>query len=219
MSKIKLFTYSRIPVYADWTLLLLFAGPALLFGNSIAVATKVGMFIAIFACVTLHEFGHALAGRAVGAYCSEINLSFFGGIATIATSRSSEFFTTLWGPATTACIAIVAQIAHLVWPHPVFEFLMIANLIFLLFNLLPAWPMDGGRLLRSTLAYIMPYEVATQIATIIARVLAVAMFIVSVMMFMPVLAFISVMIFLAARQENLQVNAASISPTSGRIEI
>lgn len=139
-----------------------------------------------FVCVVLHELGHSLTARRYGVRVPRILLLPIGGMAEmeqIPRRPSAEFLITLAGPAVN--FAIVALLLPFGWryllglePMPDFSAaelvtqLLWANLIMGIFNLLPVYPMDGGRILRSILALWLPYMNATWWAVSITRVLA-----------------------------------------------
>lgn len=144
--------------------------------------------LALFACVTLHELGHALAARCFGVRVPRILLLPIGGMAEmdrIPRRPRDEIIIALAGPAVNYLIIGVLMIfvrfpAN--WSPLYFSInleelgrhLVLVNLIMGVFNLLPAFPMDGGRVLRAVLASRMPYLKATRIAVGIGKVIALA---------------------------------------------
>ena len=120
-------------------------------------------YLAAFACVTLHEYGHALAARKYGIGTDSITLYPIGGIARLADiprDPKQEIVIALAGPAINVVLAMVLFPLAAVFGNalPVFAgtgffpALLIANLGLVLFNMIPAFPMDGGRVLRAFLA-------------------------------------------------------------------
>jgi Zn-dependent protease/CBS domain-containing protein len=118
--------------------------------------------LAFFACIVLHELGHALVARSRGMPIKGITLFLFGGVAELGDeppSAGTEFVMAIAGPAVSAVLAalfwIVAVFAYQFgWPHQVvivLGYLATINLVVLLFNMVPAFPLDGGRVLRSIL--------------------------------------------------------------------
>jgi stage IV sporulation protein FB len=133
------------------------------------------MFL-VYTCVILHEFGHALAARALGVYVSEIFLLPVGGMALLGRlprAPLAELLIVAAGPLVNFVLAglALALLGH--WPDNL-GFLFVANLSLGLFNLIPAFPMDGGRLLRAGLAYYYNYLRATWLAMMIGRAFALA---------------------------------------------
>ncbi|HEX5442613.1 MAG TPA: site-2 protease family protein [Pirellulales bacterium] len=118
--------------------------------------------LAFFGCILLHEFGHAVVARARGMSIGGITLFLFGGVAELhdePDSPSTEFLMAIAGPVVSAVLAMGLWLAavigfQLAWPHPlviVIGYLAVINGVVLLFNLVPAFPLDGGRVLRSIL--------------------------------------------------------------------
>ncbi len=118
--------------------------------------------VAFFACIVLHELGHAIAGRSQAMSIRGITLFLFGGVAEIGDeppSARAEFIMAIAGPlvsvvlgAIAALLSWVGYLAH--WPAAVvlvLGYLAFINLLVLCFNLVPAFPLDGGRVLRSIL--------------------------------------------------------------------
>jgi Zn-dependent protease/CBS domain-containing protein len=121
-----------------------------------------GTALAYFACIVLHELGHATVGRAVGMPINGITLFLFGGVAELGEeprSASSEFLMAIAGPLVTVVLAILFLLLtefgkQAGWPLAalvVFHWLFLINAIVLIFNLIPAFPLDGGRVLRAIL--------------------------------------------------------------------
>src|SRR5262245_5986314 len=195
----KIGTAFGIGIYVHWTFLLLPAclivtglgavhGPVLLF-----VLALVG---AVFGCVVLHELGHALAARRFGIATRDITLYPIGGVARLERMSEKpweEFWIAVAGPAVNLLIAgllgfflTFSRAVHQVVPLPPLglEFLtmlMFLNLGLVAFNLVPAFPMDGGRVLRALLALRLGQLRATQIAVNIGMVLAVLMGVVGIL--------------------------------------
>ena len=130
---------------------------------------------AVFGCILLHEMGHALAARRYGIGTRSITLLLFGGLAAlerIPSSPRKELVVALAGPAVNVVIALM------LWPIVYFTegwgaTLLAINVMLVLFNLLPAFPMDGGRVLRAALASRMDHLRATRIAVTVGRAIAV----------------------------------------------
>jgi Zn-dependent protease/CBS domain-containing protein len=121
-----------------------------------------GAALAFFACILLHELGHALVARQVGIPIRGITLFLFGGVAEMEDeppSASSEFLMAIAGPAVSAVLAAMLWLlSGLAGPATVafpLRYLAGINLAVLIFNLVPALPLDGGRVLRSVLWAIM----------------------------------------------------------------
>ena len=144
--------------------------------NAGAVAGNIGFLLALFLCVLLHEFGHALAARRYGIPTKDITLLPIGGVARLErmpTDPQQELVVALAGPAVNVVIALALLPIIAVSELPFFERLFSANLFLVAFNLIPAFPMDGGRVLRAGLALKMNYAGATRTAATIGQGFAV----------------------------------------------
>ncbi|MBE9513346.1 MAG: site-2 protease family protein [Chloroflexi bacterium] len=132
-----------------------------------------------FASVVAHELAHSLVGRANGIPVTSITLFIFGGVAVMsreATRPGAEFKMAAAGP---ACSAVIGGVCFLVWffnlgmPPPIVDmvwWLMFMNLALAVFNLIPGFPLDGGRLFRATLWHFTgDFRRSTRIATRVGR--------------------------------------------------
>jgi Zn-dependent protease len=180
--------------------------------------------LALFACVLLHEFGHAFAARGFGIATPDITLLPFGGVARlnrIPDTPWQELVVAIAGPLVNVVIAAVLifvihtsagleQLEYLESPRvELLAKLTTVNVMLVLFNLIPAFPMDGGRVLRALLAMAMPYARATQIAAWIGQGLAVV-FAIFGFLGNPMLIFIAFFIFVGARQEAAMARAKEV---------
>ncbi|NJN77698.1 MAG: hypothetical protein HC803_04680 [Saprospiraceae bacterium] len=158
--------------------------------ETVNIVWELGLVLALFFCVLLHEFGHALSARRYGVETLDIILSVIGGVARLTKLPEKpwqEFVVAAAGPAVNVVIAIV--IGGLLWltgnfdlPYsPVIDsrnflpILAFANIALVVFNLVPAFPMDGGRMLRAGLAVKLSRVRATFIAMIIGQILSVGL--------------------------------------------
>jgi Zn-dependent protease/CBS domain-containing protein len=144
--------------------------------------------VLLFVCVALHELGHSYVARAHGIGIKSITLYLFGGVAAIEDMPKNpklELQMALAGPAISGILSLVALLLYyeslslLGIRHPLtilLSTLAIVNLTLLIFNLLPAFPMDGGRVLRAWLATRMSYVAATSIAASVGKIFAAFMF-------------------------------------------
>ncbi len=145
------------------------------------------MVCSIFVCIALHELGHSVIAQQLGVHVKSITLLPIGGIAALKSIPENpwhEIAITLAGPMVNAAIvAVLLPVTGLPsglflreMPHDVaglLQAMMKVNLGLFLFNLIPAFPMDGGRLLRAMLALVISYRRATQIAATVGQGLAV----------------------------------------------
>lgn len=144
----------------------------------LGLASAVGLFVG----VVLHELGHVLIARLYGVQAEEITLWFLGGVAQfrdLPRGRGAEAIVAVAGPVTSFAIAVLAGTALGATESPFLRFLWsylaIANGGLALFNLLPALPLDGGRILRSLIALATDRLSATRIAVAVSRAVAVAL--------------------------------------------
>lgn len=183
----------------------------------------------LFFCVLLHEFGHVFAARRYGVKTPDITLWPFGGIASlerIPDKPWQEFVVAIAGPLVNVAIA-AALIAYLGFTSVDVQSLariedpktsMIvklagANIFLVLFNLIPAFPMDGGRVLRALLWMVMGFGPATRIATLVGQVAAVGLGLWGLLSGNLFLALIAVFVFLGAGQERADEQARVVLGT------
>jgi Zn-dependent protease len=133
--------------------------------------------LAFFACIVLHELGHALVARAVGIPIRGITLFLFGGVAEMEDeppSAGREFLMAIAGPAVSAVLAVAFWLVSQQVDAPAvafpLQYLALINLTVLIFNLVPAFPLDGGRVFRSVLwAALGDLRRATYVASLFGR--------------------------------------------------
>ena len=198
------------------TFLLLIAWLAFVFyqtGGSSAAAGGVIFILLLFLCVVLHEFGHAFAAKAFGINTPDITLLPIGGVARLERmpeEPKQELIIAIAGPAVNVVIAAllfllngsrpILSSAAAMQSGDAISQLLIINILLLLFNLLPAFPMDGGRILRALLATRMSYARATQIAATIGQGFA-FLFGFYGLLHNPFLIFIALFVYIGATQE------------------
>lgn len=205
-----------VRVHATFFLLLAWFGFAYYeAGGAAAAASGLAFILLLFTCVVLHEFGHALAARAYGINTPDITLLPIGGVARLDRLPDKpwqEFVVALAGPAVNVVIALAlflvlgrflnaADMASLDdGAGNLLGKVLAINVILVVFNLVPAFPMDGGRVLRALLAMRLRYGQATRIAATIGQGVAV-LFAVLGLFGNPMLLFIAVFVFFGAQQE------------------
>ncbi len=231
-SSLKLGEYFGIGVYLHWTFFIipaLVAFSAIGSGGGLAVAAASVLFVlSIFACVVLHEYGHALMARRYGIETRDITLYPIGGVARLErmpTRPSQELAVALAGPAVNVAIAFmllagIGVAANLGWIQPdffssnsFFINLMWVNVALVVFNMLPAFPMDGGRVLRSILAMNMSYLRASEIATGVGQFMALLLGVVGVFWSWNLI-LIAVFVYFAAAAELAQTRLNARLPRS-----
>ena len=215
----KLGRFLGIDVFVHFTFVLLlgFIGIAhWVAGQSLAAALSgVLFFSCLFACVLLHEYGHALMARRFGIGTQDITLLPIGGVARLERMPDKpvqELWVALAGP--TVNVVIVGLLG--IWltvtgtwqpldslgitEGSLVERILVANVFLVLFNMLPAFPMDGGRVVRALLAMRLEYSRATQIAANLGKGMAVV-FILFGLIGNPILLLIALFVWIGASQE------------------
>lgn len=250
MGSLKIGTFWGIPVFLHWSFALIFllAGYQGFTSGSgdplLTTAWLSGLFLAVFVCVLLHEYGHALAARRYGVHTRDIILTPIGGIARLEAMPKTpwqEFVVAIAGPAVNVLIALalflpvmqmldtdpvtlfreigyglktaffeVEEAAETApeetadigetWPYFLFALLFI-NCSLVVFNMIPAFPMDGGRVLRALLAMRMNRVQATRIAALFGQIFAVGFVFLGLWKGSFMMALIGVFVFTTARNE------------------
>lgn len=222
-----------IDVRVHVTFFLLLAFYAASFYQAGGMAGAVGgiiLMLLLFLCVLLHEFGHAFAARRYGIRTPDITLLPIGGLARLERMPDSpwqELMIALAGPAVNVGIAAGMALVLGSVPNPwtilrggegggFLEILFAMNVTLVVFNMIPAFPMDGGRVLRSLLAMRLPRVQATLIAARTGQVLAVlfagyALFFADSTNF--ILLFIALFVFMGAKQELAQAQMRASAQT------
>jgi Zn-dependent protease len=206
-----------IYVHATFLLLPLFVFFANLVGGQLGVALyALTMIPAVFGCVVLHELGHALTARHYGIETRDITLYPIGGVARLERLPQrpwEEFWIALAGPAVNVVIALGLGLglfpAALQNPTAfiqsiaegnILAYLFFANVLLVAFNMLPAYPMDGGRVLRALLATQLGHLEATTIAVKVGFIMAI-LFVFPGMLLNPMFPIMGIFIILAGQQE------------------
>jgi Zn-dependent protease len=182
----------------------------------------VAMFCSVFACIALHELGHSVVAQELGVQVKSITLLPIGGVAALRSIPENpwhEIAITVAGPMVNVAIAcalipFTGMPSH--WlivdmPRSLQGLLLTltqANITLFAFNCIPAFPMDGGRLLRAMLALVLPYRQATTIAAMVGQGLAI-LFVVVGLKFSVWLVLIGAFIFLGAEGEERVVRMRS----------
>jgi Zn-dependent protease len=185
-------------------------------GGPAAAAESIVFILLVFLCVTLHEFGHITMARRFGVNTPQVILSPIGGIAAMERMPENprqELLVAIAGPLVNVAIALLLMAvfglgltlaARIDFDHATLaERLLVVNIMLVLFNLVPAFPMDGGRVLRAVLAMNMAAPRATAIAARIGQFFALAFFVLG-LFWNPILMFVGIFIYFAASAEERQ---------------
>ncbi len=218
----RLGTYAGISVYLHWTFMAMLAG---IFGfylwNGASVATaflSLGLVGMVFGCVILHEYGHALMARRFGVPTRDITMYPIGGVARLARlprEPRQELLIALAGPAVNVVLGLFFMLIaggtrsldslSTMSLSAIPSMLVYVNFAMAAFNMIPAFPMDGGRVLRAGLASKMSFERATQIAGLVGMGMGVLFAIFGFVSMNVVLIFVGAFVFFGARHEVRQV--------------
>lgn len=182
------------------------------------------LIIGVFCFVTLHEICHSLVARHYGIEVREITLLPIGGIASMSSMPEKpvqEFFISVVGPLFNLAVIVIfynpmksllgsealfhRPLSTATWPLT-FAYLYWINLILAIFNLIPAFPMDGGRVLRSVLAGRIGYVKATKFAVGLGHIFAIIFAYFGIVNSNIVLIAIAIFIYMAASNEGRQVD-------------
>jgi len=165
--------------------------------------------VVLFACVALHELGHSYIAHKNGIIIRSITLYFFGGVSAveeIPRNPRLELQMAFAGPAVSGVIGLITVLLASLLPENSALAIMLwtlglMNIILMVFNLIPAFPMDGGRLLRAWFATRMPYIRATRNAAGIGKIFAILMFVLGLFSFNFMLLFVAFFVYVGASEE------------------
>jgi Zn-dependent protease/predicted transcriptional regulator len=223
-----------IRVQIHWTFLLIIAWAVYVGwrqgGNTASVLWTIALVLAIFACVVLHELGHSLTARQYGIVTRKITLLPIGGVASLERmpeEPKQELLVAVMGPAVNVVIAGILyffirsqlnifqqpeeaqKFFQTVTPENFLMYLFTTNIILVVFNAIPAFPMDGGRVLRALLSFRMDRVRATQIASNLGQVIAIFFFFIG-FVYNPILIFIGLFVFFGASSEYMMIQQMSV---------
>lgn len=214
MGRIKLFRAFGIVVEAHWSLLL----ALLMFSWSSSLA----LALLVFASVLVHEFGHSLVAQRLGVRIAGIELHFFGGVAKMVDlpkSPRDEILIAGAGPLTSFVLAMASYAAGQALLSPLLMSVAAINLVLAVFNLLPALPMDGGRIFRAALQTRLGGYRATRIAARVARGLAVVIGVYGLFAGMFMLPVLAVLLWVMSGQELAFAELRYGTPPRPKVEV
>lgn len=215
-------TVRGIPIKIHWLFFLLPLFYAVTAGSISGAVRMVVLILLLFACVVLHELGHSIAAQHYGIEVREITLWPLGGLAQLAEMPRKpvqELVIALAGPLVNVLIFIVLALVGLGRSHDIFSEISLSqqalaitsfdllrelallNVVLVVFNLIPAFPMDGGRVLRASLGFVLSRERATYIAMWVGRLFAAGFVILGIYSTDLVLIFIGIFVFSGAGAE------------------
>jgi len=225
---------SGIKIRVHWTFLLLIGWIVFLEisrGNDMgAIMWSIFFVLVLFICVILHELGHALTAQKYNIGTRQITLLPIGGVASLKSmpeDPKEELMVALAGPAVNVVLAILL---YLIVPVETFLdldpdameeamssinsgnflfFLLSANIMLAVFNMLPAFPMDGGRVLRALLSMKMDRVSATQVASRLGQGVAFLFFFVG-LLYNPILILIGLFVYFGAQGENVMIQQLNL---------
>jgi len=204
-----------IRIHATFLLILVYFGMAAA-ASSRNVPRELVFVLGLFACVVLHELGHAMMALRFGVKTREIVLYPIGGIARLESIPGgwAELAIALAGPFVNVVLAAACAALLFVMDIPdpfrytplwqntgLVQRLLAANVLLVVFNMIPAFPMDGGRVLRAILALGLGQQRATKIAALVGQAIAAVFVVLGLFQGNFFLAFIGVFVFLGASQE------------------
>ncbi|WP_420322034.1 site-2 protease family protein [Flagellimonas sp.] len=231
---LKLGKVSGIGIEVHWTFTLLLLWVAFLEvqrgGNATSILMNMALVVVLFFCVVLHELGHSLTAKKFGIKTKQITLLPIGGVASLEKmpeKPAQELLVALAGPAVNVLIAMVLllliplqsylgldvealnQLVNAPDIQTFLFFLFVANVMLVVFNMIPAFPMDGGRVFRALLTFRLGRVKATEVAAGLGQILAVLFFLFGLMV-NPFLILIALFIFFGAYGENQMVKQGAL---------
>ena len=205
----RLCTVFGADIWIHSTLLMMVSGYVLhawLTEGSSEAASALGFITLAFLSVLVHEYGHVAAARLFGVGCGKITLHGLGGLAHLdrePPTPAARLVVAAAGPLTSGLIAVEAYVfaKSLDGGGPGFDLAMsvlVTNILIAVFNLAPAYPLDGGRIFHAILEMVFGERVADALSSVMAQILALVMVAVGIYFVMPTLAVTGALVFLVA---------------------
>jgi Zn-dependent protease len=228
-SALQIGRFAGIKISVHWTFLILLVwivyANAKSEADTVAILWSIGFTLSIFGCVVLHEFGHALMAKHFHINTRDITLYPIGGVARLESmpkKPKEELLVALAGPVVNVLISGVltpfvntdnwssamVKFTEVTGHNFLFAFITV-NIWLAVFNLIPAFPMDGGRVLRALLAFRLSRVQATRIAAGLGQLIALLFMLIGLYA-NPFLIFIGVFIFLGAQAESSQAQTEAM---------
>ncbi len=204
-------------------------------GTALGALFGVVLMILLFVCVTLHELGHSIVAKHFGIPVREIILFPLGGVSNITKNPDKplhELFISIAGPLVNVLIAAVLVLVvgridrvNLLDGHGLLQqlqspdlqgmlvWLLAANVTLVAFNMIPAYPLDGGRVFHAILAMFLGYRRATRIASVVGELLAIVLGIYGLIAGNFILVLIAVFVFFGASQETATADSKTVLTT------
>jgi len=218
---------TAVRIHVTFILFLAFLFFVGLASGNVGDGLKIVVFMTLlFACVLAHEFGHIFTARAFGVETPDVTLLPIGGVARLARIPEKpvqELLIAIAGPLVNVAIAAVLMVvtpSHMSTAlfvaigtpkESMIDQLAAANLFIAVFNMIPAFPMDGGRVLRALLTIKLGHVRATEIAAAIGQWTAFALGFIGLLYWNPILIFIALFVYLAAGAEAQMVALRAMS--------
>jgi len=196
----RILNIAGFPIEVNLTFLVLLGLVFLVRGGLLGIV----LTLLTFTSILVHELGHAVVARRLGVRIAGIELQFFGGMAKMVTpprSARDEILIAVAGPAVSLTLAMLGITASVLTGSAWLNYFGFTNLILGVFNLLPALPMDGGRIYRAYRAQRIGVFAATEKAVALSKYIAIGLGVLGILGGQFFVAAIAVMIYLMARAE------------------
>lgn len=206
-------SFLKVPVFIHWSfiyIVLVTVIGSYFTGGTLLALGQLQIILTVYGCVFLHEFGHILMAREYRIETENVTLYMIGGIAKLEAlprGKIEEFKVSIAGPLVNSTIIAITYIVGLIFNYffhyqpAYFKVLIMVNAWLFFFNMIPAYPMDGGRILRSLLSMKMDFFKATRIAMYVSNVFSVIFIAAAYYMNMPMLYLVAIFIYFGSKAE------------------